>query len=624
VRSPEGDLLGYNCYRSSAQNGPFTRVNPVPTDRIAAFTDPGLAPLTRYYYKVAAVDSSGNESALSPAASVSTNPPLHTVFPVPMGRETPSSVAVDHVYSGYPVNIVAGADVLYMLHPDGQAPVDADQGGASHGDFTRRGYYYAAGPSIADLDGGDPEIIGLSWGTHPDPGQLGDSMMVAVFDKFGQMKPGWPRPTLNSVWSSAAAGDVDGDSVKEIVFGSNGNKIYAFHADGTELIDGDADSATVGVFRTVGSNYNFSTPALADLDGDQVNEIIYGSFDGYLYVWKADTTSLPGFPVYLGGPITSSPAVGYLDGLSDTELDIVVTSNSESLFVIRPDGSLRPGFPRWLRVAGTSKAPSPALADMNGDGYLDIVVATTNGFILVYNRNGSSFFPWSGIRFSSLGGSASESSPVVADINGDGKPDVVIGDENSTLAAVSGATGTMLPGFPITLNGEVRGAAALCDCDGDGLSEIVLSGWDRNLYMWDYDFPFSPGATPPWPQFHHDAARTGLASNPVFVGVGDPVPPRGAPVTLELSAPSPNPARGSVQAIYTVPASSAGAPFEVTVFDVTGRRVRNLERGVARAGRFTATWNLRTADGTPVGEGLYFLRVTLGSLVQSRKVAVVR
>ena len=113
-----------------------------------------------------------------------------------------------------------------------------------------------------------------------------------------------------------------------------------------------------------------------------------------------------------------------------------------------------------------------------------------------------------------------QSSPVIADISGDGKPDIVIGDENSTLAAISG-NATMLPGFPIQLNGEVRGAPAVCDCDGDGLSEIVVAGWDRNFYMWDYDFPFSPGKTPPWPQFHHDAARTGFASSPVFVGVKD-------------------------------------------------------------------------------------------------------
>ena len=621
TRSPENDLMGYNCYRGATQNGTYTKINSVPTDRIALYSDAGLAPLTRYYYKIAAVDSSGNESTPSAVSSASTNPPAHTIFPIPMSRETPSSVAIDHVYPGYPVDIVAGSDVLYMLHPDGQAPVDADDAGSTHGDFTHRGTYYAAGPSIADVDGGDPEIIGLSWGTQPDPGMVGDSMMVIVFDKEGHVKPGWPQPTLSSVWSSAAVADVDGDGQKDIVFGSNGDKIYAFHGNGTELIDGDHNPATVGVFRTLGANFNFGTPALADLDHDGKNDIIYGSADGYLYAWHADTTIVPGFPVNLHGGISASVAVGYLDGPGDTQLEIVVPTVSDSLFIIEANGSRRSGWPKHQWFSGTSKAPSPALADMNNDGFLDVVIADTHGGITVYDHSGLFVIPWLNIRYSQLTAFASESSPVVADINGDGKPDVVMGDENKNLAALS--NGAMLPGFPIVLNGEVRGTPALCDCDGDGMSEIVLADWDRNLYMWDYDYPFSPGHTPPWPQFHHDAARTGFASTPVFVGVDDPPVPV-LPGTLELYAPTPNPARSQAIARYSVPVASAGAPYEIAVYDVGGRRVQMLERGTARAGNWSATWNLRTGDGHPVGDGLYFVRITLGSLVQSRKVAVVR
>ena len=105
--------------------------------------------------------------------------------------------------------------------------------------------------------------------------------------------------------------------------------------------------------------------------------------------------------------------------------------------------------------------------------------------------------------------------------------------------------------------------------------------------------------------------------------MGDtPLPPPGS-WSLEFSAPSPNPARSSARASYTVPASSEGAPYEIAVYDVSGRRIRTLERGTARAGNFSAAWDLRTANGQPAGEGLYFMRITLGSLMQSRKVAVV-
>ena len=615
AKSLASDLRGYNLYRSTAPGGPFTKINPVPTERTAYFLDGGLAGLTRYYYKVSAVDSSGNESTPSAAQSASTNPPTHTIFPIPMGRNTPSSVAVDHVYSGYPMDLVAGADYLYVWHADGNAPVDADGAGTTSGDFTNQGSYYAAGASIADVDGGSKEIIAPTW----DSGQL------FVFDLTGTPKPGWPVWMVVTdppgTWSSVAVGDLLGNGQKGLVFGSNGPYIYAFRSNGTEWMDGDANPATTGVFKVVGQPYNFGTPALAPLEGGSQLDIIYGSYDGNLYAWRPNGTSVPGFPVYLGGAITSSVAVGYLDGAGDTQLDIVVTTATDALTAVRADGTVRTGFPLWEKFSGSSKSPSPALADMNGDGYLDIVTASTNGAIYVWNRNGQLQAPWNGKRYSTLTNYASESSPVVADINGDGFADVVMGDENGQLAALSGADGSMMAGFPIQLDGEVRGTPALCDCDGDGMTEILVAGWDKNLYMWDYDFSFSPGVIPPWPQFHHDALRTGFASNLPFTGVEEEG--RGAPARIELAAPSPNPARGTSRLWYGVPSDRAGQPLELAIYDLSGRRVRSLERGPAQAGRFSAAWDLRAEDGSRAGAGVYFARLSLGGSSESRKLVVV-
>ncbi len=229
-------------------------------------------------------------------------------------------------------------------------------------------------------------------------------------------------------------------------------------------------------------------------------------------------------------------------------------------------------------------------------------------------------FPWNNIRYSTMTAGASESSPVVADITGDGKADVVMGDETGNLSAIDGATGAMLAGFPIQLEAEVKGPAALCDCDGDGMTEIVVAGWDRNIYMWDYDHPFSPGGPPPWPQFHHDAERTGNYATPILLDAGGA---GGAPLALEFGSPWPNPAHASMRLQWGVPRDQAGAPYEVAVFDLTGRRVQTVERGTASAGRFSTAWNLRDAGGAPVGNGVYFLRIQVGAQSASRKLVVV-
>jgi hypothetical protein len=603
------DLLGYNIYHS-VSNGPYTKVNTVPTDRTSYYEDEGLVPLTQYTYIITAVDSSGNESGLSQGSSTSTNPPTHTIFPIEMGRSTPASVAVDYVYQGTMMDIVAGSNVTYLWHADGTVPLDADGTSVTYGDFSLRGSYFAAGASLAKLDQINWSIVSPSW----------DSLKVYAWDKQGQVRPGWPVATTDPVWSCVAIGDLDDDGSSELVFGSNGAKIYAFRANGSEWMDGDANPSTIGVFKVLPASFNPSTPALADIDNNGQLDIVYCGADGKLYVWRPNGTDLPGFPVTLTSTLRSSPAVGYLDGAGDTQLDIVVLAQNDSLYVLKPDGGRRAGFPVYVPATLMSKNPSPALADMNNDGFLDIVAAGEDGKIYVFDRNGVANPAFTNSRYSVLTSYVSESSPVVADIDGDGLPDVLMGDENGTLNAISG-TGALLPGFPIHVGGEIRGTPALCDCDNDGKSEIVVSSWDKKTYVWDYDFPFSPAGPPPWPQFMHDARRTGLATNAAFVDVPPGPGGQAAIARLELEAPVPNPASARSRIGWAVPADRVGQPFDLAVYDLGGRRVASLASGTATAGRFAVDWNLGAGAERAVG-GVYFVRLRLGASVESRKLVV--
>jgi hypothetical protein len=619
----ESDLMGYNIYRSSSAVGPFTRSNTVVTGRISAYEDGPLTALTRYYYQVSAVDSSGNESLRSAVVSASTNPPTHGSFPIPMNASSFAPAAVDHLYPGYPLDIVAASDVIYAWHPDGVGAGDADGGGETNGDITVRGSNYEGGASIIDLDGnGSKEVVGVA----------SDSTQVVAVLTSGATMSGWPQTIQDGAWSAVAAGDLDNDGKPEIVFsGFTGPRIYAFRWNGTEWRDGDANPATNGVFKVVGTQYNIATPAIADLDNNGIRDIIVCSFDGKLNAWRPDGTNLPGFPITLPEHIGASPAVGYLDGPGDTQLDIVVstgfypnpTPTMDSLYVFTATGARKPGFPKPLRVSDNTKPPSPALADMNNDGFVDIVAAGTDGKIYVWDHNGAVVAPMNGRPYSTLNFAASEASPVVADINGDSYNDVVMGDEMGQLTALSGTDGLPLPGFPIQLGSAIKAAAALCDCDGDGMTEIVVAGEDRNVSMWDYNFPFSPVGPPPWPQFHHDARRTGLYTNPAFVSV-EPPTDAGAPgANVELAAPAPNPSHRSTQIGYSIPKTETGERLELAIYDLAGRRVRMLESGPARAGRFHAEWNLSDGSGRRVEAGLYFARLSLGRERKTQKIIVV-
>jgi hypothetical protein len=607
---PAPDLAGYNIYRGTSAAGPFTKVTPVPWGRIATWTDAALAPLTSYYYRVTAVDSSGNESGPSTSVSALTRPGDHAAFPE-LTRESSETPVALAPAAGTGMDILVGGEVLHLFHADGTWPVDADASIATPGDFTTLGHYYRGGGSIADLDGdGGRDIVGATW----------TSRQLLAFDAQGTLRTGFPVALPDGIWSSVAIGDLDGDHHPELVFASSGSTLLAFRADGTELRDGDNNPATVGVFKSFGSGFNIGTPALAPLLGPGQPAIIYGSADGFLYAWRPDGTNLPGFPVNIGAAILGSVAVGKLDGPAGP-LSIVVPDVNGALHVLAANGSSRPGFPVFLPLSGIGQGSSPALADMNGDGFTDIVVASSNGRVYVFDRTGAQVPPWTAAsRFSPLTADATRASAVVADINGDGVNDVVVGDEDGSLAALSGASGAMLPGFPITMSAEASGTAALCDCDGDGLSEIVLVDFGGTVHVWDYDFPFSPAGPAPWPQFHQNARRTGTSEELNVVGVDPSLD--SAPRTLELAVPNPNPTRAGSKFSFAVPVAQNGAALELAVYDLAGRLVRVLASGPAGAGRATTAWDGRDGHGARIPGGVYLVRLKAGAVSCNRKLVV--
>ena len=129
------------------------------------------------------------------------------------------------------------------------------------------------------------------------------------------------------------------------------------------------------------------------------------------------------------------------------------------------------------------------------------------------------------------------------------------------------------------------------------------------------------GETSAMDAFTFEVPRT-LAAAPGGEGtVGvDPESP-GAGASWALSEAWPNPSSGRVA--LRLSTTTAGR-LDVAVYDLSGRRVRVLQHGDSKPGSITVTWDGRDATGTPLPDGVYFLRMTLEGKSALRRIVRIR
>ena len=147
----EGDLSYYNVYRSTASAGTYGKIGSAPKGTQPKYPDTGLLSSTTYWYKVTAVDSSGNESAKSTGASAITKegpmPPLWCTRPVPIGVSTGHP---DITAGTIGCRVVDEAGNVYALSNN---HVYADENRASLGDNVLQPGKYDGGVNPRDAIG---------------------------------------------------------------------------------------------------------------------------------------------------------------------------------------------------------------------------------------------------------------------------------------------------------------------------------------------------------------------------------------------------------------------------------------------------------------------------------------
>lgn len=247
---------------------------------------------------------------------------------------------------------------------------------------------------------------------------------------------------------------------------------------------------------TVAATYGNSIASIqtADVTGDGIADLVlegFGSFN--VYPGMPDGTfSAPASAVVDGGGYLNSPALGIADLDGDGKLDFVTTSRFSTDVTFGKglgDGNFiaAPILANPAGVGDLALAPGEffvaAIADMNGDGKVDLVGENlaTGAIVTALTGTGGKFNYKVALPPSTT---ISTPQPVTGDFNGDGKADLVILDyvpgaqtDSAIGVALSNGDGTVQTPltFPIPFphdNSEF--ALAVGDVNGDGKPDLVV------------------------------------------------------------------------------------------------------------------------------------------------------
>jgi hypothetical protein len=75
---------------------------------------------------------------------------------------------------------------------------------------------------------------------------------------------------------------------------------------------------------------------------------------------------------------------------------------------------------------------------------------------------------------------------------------------------------------------------------------------------------------------------------------------------------------------YSIPTGLSGSHVEISVLDVTGRRIRTLVSRSLNPGHYEAEWDLRDELGESVANGVFFYRIHAGALLKTQKFVLMR
>ncbi|HYN87566.1 MAG TPA: VCBS repeat-containing protein [Ardenticatenaceae bacterium] len=450
---------------------------------------------------------------------------------VKSGHDRSEPDAEDDVGRMWPSVVVADVDgdgrpEIATSHKDGYVSVYSHDGYFEPGWPQRPTEREIRGLAASDLDGdGSMEVV-VSGATL-------DHVNSWVFEHDGRLRRGWPQAT-NSTYAygvynnNTAVGDLDGDGSGEVIVPSDKFYVAAYHDDGQQVaanpIYGGKSWAEVGVWESMEPELR----GYGHCEGDRTERYRANFADGVSVLADVDGNGTT--EVVVTGDVYDCQDKSYprqYNGLYIFNADRSRFNNSGFDWRTPPVDTGAPLIDDYDVIA--TNEPNPAVADLDGDGRMEILYPSYDGrlhaFWLDTREHGN--WPYE-VYNAGEGIYRFGSEPAIADLNDDGKAEIIFASWTQKGSGRSGKLhildwqGNRLHEveLPPALDDNWNGAMAaptLADIDGDPDLEVVLNTARSGVVA--YDLPGSADARVLWGTGRGNYARSG-APAPVHSGGG--------------------------------------------------------------------------------------------------------
>jgi hypothetical protein len=425
--------------------------------------------------------------------------------------------------------------------------------------------------------------------------------------------------------------DLDNDNRLEIIL-LRGRQLLVFNADGQmrngwpQVLRNSPITIPKFTIGNIGGNDNAEIVIAATTECP-----VPGTCDsmGALYAFGDDGVLLPGWPAYLDSNyffwgfcepviIPSSPE-GPLIAITNNRVTQIGPAFEilARMSIFSPSGQV---IRQWrLDKNDDAGASSISVADIDGNGELELITATDTREVIISSLSGT-------ILQRNMYGYVNGFDNVVVGKLTSSDTLTIIARNNQSSNDTSQIffyqlDGSSVPWSPIKVRGIPGYVPALGDINNDGSIDMVTittTVTDLNyLYAWTLPGISSTQENFPWPMYGHDRYRTsqyGFVPSDNIVSV-----PSFEQTTLQfsLSQNYPNPFNPQTAIGFSLLAVSN---VTLKVYDVLGKEIATLVNNETKeAGNHKVTF-----DASNVPSGIYYYRLVAGTFTETKKFVVVK